>query len=312
MKVFITISLLVLFLPVINLAQPAGPPLRLGFGFSGSSYLGDLVENEPRVRRSYPGMNLSLQFDRQKRLQMQMNAGFGRFTEQNDLIIRQPLSEVVPNDFVETSFFYTDLRLLVKFLHKTPVQPFAGLGAGLLFFNPRDASGNFLGENIFTRLDNENYSTIIAGFPATAGVEARLSPMLGIALEYTHRFTMSDYLDNIGKLGTRKGNDAVQTFQVSVLISLNQKPAPEPLPRQEKKPEEIPLLTLTPITIPPADPQLLHIPKTLPRISPPDMEVYEQLQNFIHTDLIIIRDSLQVLPPSLPLQNSVGANQKQP
>ncbi|MEZ4772140.1 MAG: outer membrane beta-barrel protein [Bacteroidia bacterium] len=310
MKIFVSICLVILFLPVISMAQPASPPLRLGLGFSGYSYLGDLVEQAPRVLRSYPGASLSLQFDGQKRIQMQMNAGFGSFTEQNDLVRTNPITEVIPNDFVQTSFFYTDLRLQVKLLRQSPVRPYLSMGAGLIFFNPRDASGNFLGENIYTRLDNENYSTIIAGFPATAGLEARMSKQLGISLEYTYRFTTSDYLDNIGKLGTKKGNDAIQAVQLSVLISLNPAPVPAPAHPNNTKIEETPLLTLSPILIPPSNEELFHLPSQLTKIEPPRPDAYEQLQNFIRTDLIIIIDSLQILPTKPAINHSVGVNHK--
>lgn len=309
MKIFVPICLLILFLPVISMAQSASPPLRLGMGFSGYSYLGDLVEQAPRVVRGYPGASLSVQFDGQKRIQMQVNGGFGRFTEQNDLVRTHAVTEVIPNDFVQTSFFYTDLRLRLRFLRRSAIQPYVSAGAGLLFFNPRDAAGNFLGENIFTRKDNENYSTIVAGFPTTVGVEARMSKQLGLSLEYTYRFTSSDYLDNIGELGTKKGNDAIQSLQLSVLISLAPLPV-APLPQKTPEQEAPPVLALTPIKISHSTPELFILPNHLEKIDPPQPEAYEQLQNFIRTDLIIIIDSLQVLPIKPAIDHSVGVNQK--
>ncbi|MEZ4825898.1 MAG: hypothetical protein R3C61_06340 [Bacteroidia bacterium] len=311
MKIFVPICILILFLPVIMFSQTVSSPLKLGLGFAGYSYVGDLTEASPRVIRSYPGATLSLQFDKQKRVQTQILAGFGSFTEQNDLIGKSPITEITPNNFVQTSFFFADFRFQARLMRHAPVTPFIGAGAGLVFFNPRDAEGNFLGENIFTRQDGENYSTIVSGLPLFAGLEARLGRQMGLSLEYIHRFTTSDYLDNIGNLGSRKGNDAIRSVQLSVLISLAP-PAhstPQP-PAAPSRPASAPLLVVSPITVPHADSNIFTIPDQLEKISAPKPEAQEQLQNFIRTDLIIRLDSLEVIPATPPLQNPVGIKEK--
>lgn len=214
------------------IAQQSNPaPLKLGIGLSSYSYTGDLIESGDQFRRFYPGGNFSLQFAGKKAIQMQMNAGFGRFAEQTDLNLLPGNNEVVPNHFVETSFFYTDFRLKLWFFRRRFLRPFIGGGIGMLFFNPRDAEGNFLSENIFTRLEGEEYNTSVGSFPVVGGLEMVISPVISLGAEYIYRFTPTDYLDNIGRLGPVEGNDGLHAIQISLLVTLN--PEYKPLPPQE-------------------------------------------------------------------------------
>ena len=90
--------------------QPDNPPLQIGLGLVGFSYHGDLTTQERNFLRAHPGGNLSIQFDGARPLQFQINAGYGRFVEQID---GEPVpfnAQITPNNFVETSFFYSDLR----------------------------------------------------------------------------------------------------------------------------------------------------------------------------------------------------------
>lgn len=245
--------ILFLLAPVLLMGQKGGIPLKLGFGLSGFTYTGDFTEEDGNIQRYSPGGNFSLQFSGRKSLQFQLNTGFGRFTEQNDGPVFPSSGEIVPNDFVETSFFYTDIRLRYLFLKKLPVRPFFGAGLGLLFFSPRDQEGNYLGEDIFSRLEDETYLTTIGNFPLSAGLDIRLSHRLGLGIEYIHRITPTDYLDNIGKLGPREGNDLLRSFQFSIYLSLGQEQVIE---REKPKPvistpEMEPKLRLIPIRTPP-------------------------------------------------------------
>ena len=256
-----------LLAPALLMGQKGGIPLKLGFGLAGFTYTGDFTEENGNIQRYSPGGNVSLQFAGRKSLQFQLNAGFGKFTEQNDGPVFIPMGDIVPNDFVETSFFYTDIRLRYIFLRNLPVRPFLGVGTGLLFFSPRDQDGNYLGEDIFSRLEEEVYLTTIGNFPLSAGIDVRLSYRLGLGVEYIHRITPSDYLDNIGKLGPKEGNDLLRSFQFSIYLSLGQEieneslkqaskislPRKEPIgqPEPDAKSKPTPGLRLTPIRTPP-------------------------------------------------------------
>lgn len=215
-------SLLFLFTTPV-LGQDTPPPLRIGLGFTGNAYRGDLTSETGSIWRAEPGANFSVDLDNQKPLRVQLNLGFGGFTEQADGPLPVAPEGIIPNEFVRTTFFYTDLRLQYRFLLHAPIQPYLSVGAGLFSFQPRDAAGNFLGENIFSRLAEEEYLTLIGSIPISAGLEYKLNRSIGLGLEYTYRMTGSDYLDNIGLLGSDPGNDQLHGLQVKLFLTLGQR-----------------------------------------------------------------------------------------
>ena len=231
-------------------SEGTGAPLQIGLGMVGHSYIGDLTEKEVGLMRFYPGGNISLQFNGKKPLKFQLNAGYGQFTEQSDAGKQIEIDGVIPNNYVQTSFFYTELRLKFFFRNRKRIRPYLSAGAGMFSFQPEDELGNFLGENIFTRLPEEIYGSTVASFPLTAGVQGRLNKMLSLGLDYTWRLTTTDYLDNIGLLGSKKGNDAMHAIQASLYFTLEQRSIGK---NPEKKPKEIqpetPQLDISPHTV---------------------------------------------------------------
>lgn len=229
--------ILALLFPVLILAQPTSSPLQVGIGLMGVSYEGDLTDAETAFQRIHPGGNISVQFDGKAFIQPQFNVGFGEFREQSDFMKLSNTPDVIPNSFVSTSFFYTDLRLRGRFMRTKAIQPVLGAGIGLIFFNPKDQDGNYLGENIFTRLSEEQYNTTVPSFVGTAGLTARINATVSAAIEYNYRMVNSDYLDNIGLLGTRSGNDKLHSLEVSMRFTLwPPKKAPKQLPQEPETP----------------------------------------------------------------------------
>lgn len=232
------------------LGQDAPPPLRIGLGFTGNAYRGDLTSETGSIWRAEPGANFSVDLDNQKPLRIQLNLGFGGFTEQADGPLPPAPEGIVPNEFVRTTFFYTDLRLQYRFFLHAPIQPYLSIGAGLFSFQPRDAAGNFLGENIFSRLPEEEYLSLIGSLPLSAGLEYKLNRSISLGLEYTYRMTGSDYLDNIGLLGTDAGNDQLHGLQVKLFMTLGQRIQP---PSVEDFQPSAPETTETELPARPAD-----------------------------------------------------------
>jgi hypothetical protein len=194
-------------------------PLQVGFGLTGIAYVGDLTNTTTQFQRINPGGNLSLQLVTPRILDLQVNAGFGKFSEQVD----DGGGVVEPaNSFVETSFFYGDLRVKLRFRHRKQIQPYLSTGAGLLVFSPRDVNGKFLTRNTSTRNENEKYNTAVPQLPVVAGCQMILNETLMLSMDYTYRFTPTDYLDNIGQLGPRKGFDVLHAIQISLYFTLNQ------------------------------------------------------------------------------------------
>lgn len=198
---------------------PAPKPLRLGIGLLASGYQGDLTTNSSVFERFSPGASLSLQFASEKLLSPQLNGGFGKFAAQDRDIAA--VDGIQPNTFVETGFFFVDLRLKARFLREAGIHPYLSAGIGMLGYTPRDADGNILLDNFATREDGETYGSISANFPLSAGLEIKLNPILHLGLEYTYRATTTDYLDNISALGTADGNDKLHSVLLSMYITFD-------------------------------------------------------------------------------------------
>lgn len=198
---------------------PAPKPLRLGLGLLATGYSGDLNTGSSPFERFYPGAALSLQFASEKLLSPQLNGGFGKFIAQDrDL---SAVDGVQPNTFVQTPFFFVDLRLKARFLRQKAIHPYLSAGIGMLGYTPRDADGNNLIDNFATRQEGETFGSMSANFPLHAGIEFVMNPVLMLGLEYGIRPTTTDYLDNIGQLGLRSGNDMLQTIALSVYFTFD-------------------------------------------------------------------------------------------
>lgn len=223
----------------LGLLAQTPPPLQVGLGLSGYAYTGDLTVAANRFRRAYPGGAISVQFAGARPLHLQLNAGFGRFVEQAEGWVPPLESGIRPNTFVETSLFYTDLRLRFRPWSHRVVHPYFSAGLGMLFFSPTDKEGNSLVENSLTRLPGEEYNNLTASFPLNAGLMLRINRQVSLAAGYTYRVVASDYLDNIGQLGPRPGNDALHTVDLSLYVSLQPPPI---LPVAPAAPEPAPLL----------------------------------------------------------------------
>ncbi len=210
-------------LPVLSYTQhKAERPLKLGFGLSGFGYLGDFANGSQRLQRVYPGANLSIHMDGPSKLQLQLHLGFGKFSAQYEADT-PPVNggEATPNTFVETPFYYSDLRLRYRFL-KGKWQPYVAVGAGVLVFSPRDANGKPLKYIEQSRAEGEVYNTIIPELPATIGVEGRINSHLSAGIDYTFRYTPTDYLDNVGQLGARPGKDILHA--ITLILSFTLRP----------------------------------------------------------------------------------------
>ncbi len=218
-------------------AQPAGKPLRVGIGFSGLAYRGDFTQDDGDFLRVHPGLNLALQFEGSRRLQWQLRFGYGHVQEQSD---RQQIPalpgngvgvpDTTPNQYFRSSLFMPDLRLRFRLVRRGPVQPFIGVGLGLVVYDPRDEADNLLADNLLSRRLGESYDAMTANFPLMVGCDFRMNELLGLGLLYTFRPTQTDFLDNVGSLGRSKGRDQIHELTMSLQVYLQSEPTQAPLP----------------------------------------------------------------------------------
>ncbi|MEL6133744.1 MAG: outer membrane beta-barrel protein, partial [Bacteroidota bacterium] len=225
------VRLFVLWLIGLGISYPAfaqmeekGSSIRVGLGFTGYTYRGDLTLDDPSFWRVYPGANISLQFSPFRKFQPQVNAGFGRVLEQWDSSLPIDPAQVGANDFFSTNFFYLDFRLAYLPFRHWRLQPYVIAGGGLIFFNPLDQNGNFLIDNVFTREQGELFNTTTFALPIGTGLRFHVNKLAYVGLEYLYRSSVSDYVDNIGLRGQKEGPDQLHNLMVSLNFTLRGKP----------------------------------------------------------------------------------------
>ncbi len=192
--------------------------VQIGAGFFAFDYYGDLSAPGETFHRFHPGGNIAVQFESAKRLYPQINFGFTRFTAQNRNLVGNK-----PNKYVQTPVWYLDVELKVRMLRKTRIRPYAGVGLGIMGFNPKDAAGKPLIDNELLRDDDENYGSVAPIFPLTVGVQYRVNRQISLNLDVYQIFSTTDYTDNIGRLGTVGGPDHFRRIQMSIYLTIGQK-----------------------------------------------------------------------------------------
>lgn len=216
------LAILVCLLPFLSYSQSDTNTrsLKVGFGLSGFSYLGDFATGNGSLQRVYPGANFSIHTESQSSLQLQLNGGFGKFAAQYDG--ENTNTGQLIHTFVETPFYYGDLRLRYRFL-KGSWQPYAAIGAGILVFSPRDENGKPLKFIDESREEGESYNTIIPRLPISLGVERQINDKVSAGINYTLHYTPTDYLDNVGSLGSKPGKDILHAITLNLSVSLFQR-----------------------------------------------------------------------------------------
>lgn len=285
------------FTSLVQAQMPVqGSAIRVGLGLTGYAYRGDLTADDPSFWRINPGANVSLQFRPYKRIQPQLNAGFGSVVEQLDRnsIGTQPPTSI--NSFFETNFFYMDFRLAYVLFRKSRIQPYLVGGGGLFFFNPLDQNGNFLIDNIFTREDGELYNTTAFVLPVGTGLRIHVNQLAYIGLEYMVRTNVTDYVDNIGLRGEVAGNDQLHNFQVSLNFTLRGKPEEE----STTPPDPI---DTPPVLVAKDEPQpAIDVPDKLPAVDVPDADT--ELKRKKRT--LATLEWADIQPPSEPVIFPIG------
>lgn len=198
--------------------------IRVGLGFTGNQYTGDLTSDKiADAIRVYSGVNLSILAQRQSPLNFLVSIGAGTVVGQNDSVkFTQPTSNrLSPNRFFATSFIYGDLNLRYRFFNADKLSTWFGAGGGFLFYSPKNEKSLGLLDQDRTRIPGETYNLIMLQVPLRVGIDYNFSRYVGLSLSFQHRFLSSDYLDNIGEMGTRKGNDYLQSLEITLNIPLN-------------------------------------------------------------------------------------------
>lgn len=219
--------ILLLFLLCLAGAHAQEPALRsqpmvqLGVGFMAIGYQGDMTyQNEP-YNRIGSGFNITAQFDNYKRISPQLNLGVGQFRGQNREL--PAIEGIQPNTFFHTSYLSLDLRLRYRINKLGKFRPHFAPGIGIISFTPKDMEGNSLANNLDSREEGETYGSTTVLLPLNVGFTCKINELASIGLDFTHLVVGSDYLDNVGNLGPKSGNDRLQTLCLTLYLTPSQR-----------------------------------------------------------------------------------------
>jgi outer membrane protein OmpA-like peptidoglycan-associated protein len=132
------------------------------------------------------------------------------------------------SQFSTTTIYPIDARLLIHPLKPGKIDPFAFVGFGFTYFNPKDRNLDELPRNA-----NLEYSHFTGFFPIGAGIHYFVTDNTGVGVSANYNYTSSDNLDDI-KSGS---NDAWWNFTLSVFAYLkaNNDPDGDKLLNDEEK-----------------------------------------------------------------------------
>lgn len=191
-------------------------PFRLGFNVLASTYQGDLNQSWEKFK---PAFSINLLFEKGKKVQPQFNFTTGSVVGQD--MNYNPKTQKY-NNFVHTSFTMLDVRFLYRLQPKKRGSPYAGLGVGMMLFNPKDMYGNSLTEDRASRQTGEQYNSNAFTIPMVLGYRYYLNPYTSIHIEAQTYNPQTKYLDNINQLGTYKRNDKLFGIMIGLQLSPSQ------------------------------------------------------------------------------------------
>ena len=213
-----TFYLPVFFLLLIFQEVIAQQPAAMGYGgFSVNQYLGDL--NTPYAK--YTGsLAIGLQLNRKKRFNGSVGVSYGRVNGQNSMYDFEGNEQATPNHFFSSSIFTIHYDLHWNILKKEKYMLYLSQGFGMLRYKPEDDLDRSLLDRYETRAPNETYSNTSIMLPSSLGLIYFLPNHWALGIQAGYLNPLTDYLDNIGLWGNKKGNDNVLRFRFAIYVPL--------------------------------------------------------------------------------------------
>lgn len=184
-------------------------------GFSMNKYTGDLQTSNPKYTGS---IFLGLKLNRKKRLNGNFEVSYGTITGQNSSYLFEGDEQAAPNLFFTSSIFTLQYNLHINILKKEHYLFYVSQGFGIIRYQPQDEWERNLLDNFNTRAPNETYSNTSAMLPTNLGFIYLLPNHWGLGLQGGYLNPLTDYLDNIGQWGNKKGSDNVLQFRFSLYV----------------------------------------------------------------------------------------------
>lgn len=198
----------------------------LTLGFTATGYVGDLnydrkASNNISQLSLHPGIDLSFRKDAAKTLLPVFRLGYGKYSAQS--LNSDPVSytfegeelSILPNTYAESILIYGEVGLRFSpFPKSLRIKPYVEAALGGQSFFPRAQDGILLFRKRSTRAPDElEYGSFMLYFPLSFGMDLQLSTSLNLQIAYTLKSLNTDYLDNIGHLGNKAGNDQLHVIR---------------------------------------------------------------------------------------------------
>ncbi|MFN2438004.1 MAG: DUF6089 family protein, partial [Chitinophagaceae bacterium] len=209
-KLFIAITIC---LPTVIFAQdPVTQEGEFGVGIGAAHYFGDL-NTRAHLNRPKPAATVFFRKNFGNYIALRIGASFAQlgysdvYNDHNDFMRRRNLSF---NSNVWELALQGDFNFY-RFLPGDPAfrfTPYITFGAGLFNYDPYAYLGNekyFLrplgteGQGDTSFPDRKQYSSMAVSIPFGVGLKYSINERINIGLEIVHRFTNTDYLDDVSK-----------------------------------------------------------------------------------------------------------------
>ena len=207
--------LLLLLLLCVTGVQAQTPSRYFWAGTSANNYTGDLDDGLAHFK---PGAHIGLKLNRGKRLNGSFALGIGMLSGQDPNFKPDVAAPLSPNKYFSTTFFTLDYSLQYHLIKKERYWLYVSQGIGLFRYNPMDDQDRSLLDLGNTRPADETYGNISLQLPTSLGAAYFLPNQWGLGLQASYLNPLTDFIDNIGSLGTNKGNDNVLQFRLMVMV----------------------------------------------------------------------------------------------
>lgn len=186
------------------------------------AYKGDLND---RYDKWGTGIHFSLQFNKNRRFNSELNIAIGQVSGQESQYDYQ-LSDgsyAPVNTVFSTNFSAISYHLHLNLIKKDHLRLYVSQGLGLMRFQPKDKNGDYLADRNSTRAPDEEYGSITAVLPWQIGGYYLFKNGFGVDAKVSWLNTTTDYIDNISAWGTNNGNDNIFTMRIGLIIPIGYK-----------------------------------------------------------------------------------------
>jgi hypothetical protein len=232
----LSIYLCLFFVPIVAIyaQEKFKTDLYLQISGSANAYKGDL---NPSYQKWSGMFHLGVFSNQNRWVNPLASISLGSLTGQQtnyDYLQPQPR----PNTFFKTNFFQFALGLRLNPIKTDNLTVFINPNIGIMRFTPRDIRNQKLAEQAETRALGEALPTTTFTIPVSIGAMYSFKASgVGIGAEVGLLNPRTDYLDNLGELGTAQNKDNSLQIKLSVYVPLTKLDVEEEKRKQEERKE---------------------------------------------------------------------------